>query len=633
MQKRQEKIIRFLEDSKSWMTGKELSALLNVTDRTIRADINSINSEFPDLVKSNVRHGYRINAKSFVENNISIDRMIPQTPQERCIYILHELLFNRNEINLTFLQEEVYVSGYSIDNDIKKIKKILKPYASLKIERKKNYISLIGTEEDKRSLYKSLLSNETKGNFINLNNIAQLYHNIDLLEIKDIIEDILSQYDFKIREDAFPMLMIHIGVAIERMKRSHYISTDYKTAQLQNSKEYLIASKFFDELASKYQILINEDEVALIALLLLGKKSVNYTQDIIKNNTNVDIDVLMNKIFDNIKEDFDINFSKDKTFKLGLQIHLQNLLERIKKNIPLTNIYLTEIKRKYPLVFEMAVYVGHTIEKESKLKINEDEIGYLALHLGAAYDRLNLSNKHEVLLIQPNNQVLGSMLLKKIEDRFKEYMEVVDVMNYFEASAVEEYNPDLIISTVQIKHQLNIPTITISLFMNSEDEFNIFKALHELDIKRSKKYFTQNIQELISEDFFFLNLDLKTPTEVIEYMCDKMREKGVVDSKFKESVIEREKIAATSFNHGFACPHPLLASANKTTIAIATLKNEISWGEYEVRLIILLAINDDSRKLLGVIFDWLSNLTKNSSTLINLLDTKNIEEFTKSILE
>lgn len=37
--KRQEKIVLLLNDTKAWMTGKEISKLMQVSDRTIRSDV------------------------------------------------------------------------------------------------------------------------------------------------------------------------------------------------------------------------------------------------------------------------------------------------------------------------------------------------------------------------------------------------------------------------------------------------------------------------------------------------------------------------------------------------------------------------------------------------------------------
>ncbi|MFQ7170720.1 MAG: hypothetical protein ACLRQF_00565 [Thomasclavelia ramosa] len=37
------------------------------------------------------------------------------------------------------------------------------------------------------------------------------------LEVKDILEEICEKYDYQIHEMTFPMIVIHAGVAIERI--------------------------------------------------------------------------------------------------------------------------------------------------------------------------------------------------------------------------------------------------------------------------------------------------------------------------------------------------------------------------------------------------------------------------------
>ena len=142
MNKRQERIIKLLDDSKSWITGKELSRLMDVSDRTIRSDMDSINRHYgKSLIESSVKNGYRINSESLASLPIEVTPLIPQTPQERCTFMIQELL-KKKEINLLDLQDQVYISGYTIDNDLKKIRKQLEPYEGLKIVRSKKLYSL-----------------------------------------------------------------------------------------------------------------------------------------------------------------------------------------------------------------------------------------------------------------------------------------------------------------------------------------------------------------------------------------------------------------------------------------------------------------------------------------------------------
>lgn len=273
LNKRQTNIIDLLNDYGKWITGKEIAKVLNVSDRTIRSDIENINNYYDCiLIQANKRLGYRLDETLLHKQDIEIKDIIPQTSQERCIYIIQELLFKSHEINLIALQDQVFVSGYSIDNDIKKIRKMINDYPSLKLVRSKNYISLEGNETDKRKLYKQLLTAETQGNFMNLNSIAGLWNSFDLLEVKDILEEICEKYDYQIHEMTFPMIMIHAGVAIERIINHNYIKNQTISEKLESSREYQISYDFFTQVSTMINIELVTDEVILFALLLMGKR-------------------------------------------------------------------------------------------------------------------------------------------------------------------------------------------------------------------------------------------------------------------------------------------------------------------------------------------------------------------------
>ncbi|WP_347836278.1 PRD domain-containing protein [Gracilibacillus sp. JCM 18860] len=46
------------------------------------------------------------------------------------------------------------------------------------------------------------------------------------------------------------------------------------------------------------------------------------------------------------------------------------------------NPMLEDIKNNYPLAFEAGIIASMAIEEESSTKIDENEVGYLALHIG-----------------------------------------------------------------------------------------------------------------------------------------------------------------------------------------------------------------------------------------------------------
>lgn len=584
--KRQEKIVLLLNDTKAWMTGKEISKLMQVSDRTIRSDIDAINRYYEQpIIESNLRSGYHIRDEINVTLPTAQKFIIPQTPQERCVYIIRVLLFEKKELNLMDLQDQVFISGYSIDNDIKRIKKILENYNDLKLIRSKNHIHLEGGEDEMRKLYKDLLTEETQGNFLNLNKLSSMFKGFDLLKVKDIMENILKEYNYRIREMAIPMLMIHIGVAIERMLHHNYIKTSRGT-DLENTKEYQIAKEFFNRVSKIVRIDINENEVELLALLLMGKNSMNLQNDLVSaySKHGYNVNELVSQIIESIKSDYDIDFSKDVDLRSGIALHLQGLVERKNKNIHIDNMYLQELKKKYPLVFELSIRVG-------------------------------------------------DILLKKVDFLFNERMDVIQSVSYFEEKTIKELAPDLILTTSPLQHNLDIPTVQISVFITTEDESRIFQTLNALDKKRFQNEFKAQIIDLIEPETFHLNLKTETPEETIEYMCDHLKKLGYSDDAFKKSVLQREKMASTSFVYSFAVPHSLNMASFRSSISVAFLEKPIKWGEFEVKMVMLLAINEVYKDTLVMFFDWLSSMINNANHFVALLESQSYEEFISKIIE
>ena len=633
LNKRQNHIIDILNNYGKWITGKEIAKVLNVSDRTIRLDICNINNYYNcNLIQSSKRLGYYLDETLLHKQDIEPKEIIPQTAHERCVYIIQELLFKSHEINLIRLQDQVFVSGYSIDNDIKKIRKMISVYPSLKLVRVKNYIRLEGNETDKRKLYKQLLTEETQGNFMNLNSIAGLWNNFDLLEVKDILEDVCDKYDYRIREMTFPMIMIHAGVAIERIINHNYINTQIINEKLETSREYQISYEFFKQVSELIKIELVNDEVILFALLLMGKRSSDYRKDVVKENIRISVENLVQAVIDEVNAYFDIDFSKDKDLKIGLAMHLSSLLERQKNNVQITNIYLQEIKRKYPLVFEMAVRSGEVLSERCLGPINENELAFLALHLGAAYERVNSLNRYRAIMIIPHNQMLSKMCIDKLKVRFEERMTIVQSYGFFEESMIQEDDPDLIITTVPLKHNLNIPTVQVTLFINYEDESKVFQTLNMLDKHRYHDDFVSLIKELMREDLFHVETSMASPQDIINYLCDELISKNLASEEYKEDVFKRESVSATSFVNGFAVPHSIEVSAKESCISTMILDKPVIWGGFEVKLIILLAIRETDNHLLKIFFDWLSSIVSDSNKFAQLLEVREHREFMKQVI-
>ncbi|MEG0327487.1 MAG: PTS sugar transporter subunit IIA [Erysipelothrix sp.] len=628
MNSRQRKILEYLSDQKTWIKGKELSRIVGVTDRTIRSDIDSLNQEHPGIVESSTREGYQLDISKYQSLSYADVDVIPQTPDERSIHIIKILLFSKKRQKIMDLQGELYVSEHTIEGDIKRIRELIKPYVGLKLIREDNSIYFQGNEHVKRKIYRDLLTNEIKDNFLNINRTALLYSRFDLVQVTKVFEDTLVEFNYSVRETAIPMIVVHIGITIERMLSGHYVSLESVNKQAGDGVEFEITKCFFEKITKMVPVEYSEAEARGLANILMGYQNAYHLSETIEyKGKTVDVAKLLDDVTDVLLDTFDLDFSQDNDFKSGLHLHIQSLVLRMKNESIIPNAHLQEVKKSYPLIFEMGLVIGRLIGNAFGFELSESEVGFISLHIGAAYDRLSVKKKHQVLLIAPNNRSLSKLTKGKITNMFKERLEIAEISEYYVEKEVINMNIDLIITTLPIDHSLEIETVQISMFVNHEDESKIFRVLNELDKEQFNLEFGNQFGTLIDERFFFKDLDKETPEEVIDYMSQELYENGIVSKHFKESIFDREAMSSTSFIYSIAIPHPLDLESQQSKVAVALLKKPIQWGSYNVKLVMMLAITEEDSATMWLFFDWLSETITNASKMSKLLQSKNRNEF------
>lgn len=628
--KRQNMIMTIMNNQKDWIVGKDLAKLLNVSDRTIRNDIAAINEFYADtMIESNIRKGYRIQGekvKRFIEET---KKEIPETGEERRWLILKTLV-EHNQVNIYQLADQMCISEFSLENDMNKIRKLLDNYQGLKVIRQSNMLQLSGGEREKRHLYEELISYKISGNLWNLNKVAENFMRFDLLKVKELLKDIFEEFHYQMNEVRIPTLLIHVGVILERNFACHFLKEDEEQQGKYGREEYEISRHFFEKIGARLSLQVREAEICDFAIYLEHGKRKGYCEEEQLQGLASD---LVQHIIVEIREHFDIDFSEDCEFRLGLEVHTVSLLKRHYANVEIDHTCLEEVKRKYPLIFEMGVWVCKIMEEHLNIIISENEISFIALHLGSAYERANLRRKYRCLLICPHNQTVKDLCIQKIVNRFQDRMEIVGCMSYFEESLIREKNLDLILTTQPVAHALDIETTEISMFFAHTDEAAVFQTLNRLDQIRYRNNFQFFILNLIREEFFTANMAVEEPEKIISDMCDKLYARGYVKENFKEGVLKRERLSPTSFFHGFAIPHNMSHQETiHSAISTAILKQPVQWGGYEVRFVLLLAITEENRNFLKIFFDWLDDIVSNPEKFARLLEVQDYQSFVNTLL-
>lgn len=106
----------------------------------------------------------------------------------------------------------------------------------------------------------------------------------------------------------------------------------------------------------------------------------------------------------------------------------------------------------------------------------------------------------------------------------------------------------------------------------------------------------------LHEELVFREVIAKTKEEVLSFLAEKLFEKGYVKHEYIQAIQEREKEYPTglpSSEPGIAIPHANFEMVNKTTLAIATLKQPVEFqnmekkqAELPIQIVIMMAIGE-----------------------------------------
>lgn len=633
MNARQEKIIELLRENGGWMKGKDIALVMGVSTRTIRNDMETINASLTGAaIESSFQLGYHLKTEQGPVSHPK--QVIPQTPQERRSFILKQLLRHK-EININDLPEKVCVSLFTIESDLRVIRQFLAEASTLRLESAHNRLRLVGEEAAKRRIYKYLLSQEVDDNFLNLDTLNELYPDFDLVEIREILTECEKRYGIEIRETAQSMVLMHVGIALTRVLNFNPMDRVEALKDLQETPQYQAAREFWDRIAQRFQVTAPEPEICQLALLFMGKGSGNYykADTVPVNGKDISVEELTTAMLEEVRKLYGVDLTTDSKLREGLSLHLRGLLLRMKDRTQVDNVYLEELRWRFPLIYDMGATASRKLHDILGIQLDPNEIGFLALHLGAAYTIQRKPSKYRAVVVFPSDQALSAIVIEKIRGQFQDRMDIVAVLDTYEKKRVQGLNPDLILTTLPLDHGLSIPTIQLSVFYSQENESQIFQLLNRLDKNRQKDIFQHRILELIKPAYFLETLDAADSQDAIRKMCEPLVNAGCIPPEYAEAVLERESYAPTSFAAGFALPHALNVTIRESAIAVAHLNKPLKWGDHTVDFVLLLAIREEDRELLGIFFDWWIQIISDPLRFGLLKEKNGYSAFVRAILE
>ncbi|MGJ6823548.1 BglG family transcription antiterminator [Listeria monocytogenes] len=599
----QKEILAYLHKQENkWVTSNELAAFCECTTRTIRNNIYKINEVTPNLINS-TKQGYQINL------NIPFEFQSESDVTERKSKLLLELIKNSTKgVDLFELADILYISEVTLKKDIQQLKNELKE-ADVKIVISKDRIKLIGKERAKRKYMISLLYEEGGYRESIKSRIQEMIEFVSIDKLQNIVKEVLAQESITTNQYSMMNIVLHYAISIVRIQQGNTLIETQKTLIRKHSKEYEISKKIAKILSEEYQIHFSEAETKQLGLLYVGlqnEQSANANHGELDQFVDKKIIDALKIVLANVEETYLIDLQNEQLF-IKLAIHVQSLYYRSRYKAYTRNLSLLDIKTSYPVTFDIAVYISSLLQEKLAIDFNEDEISFIALHIGSFLESENRDYiRLEIGLLVDDYHDLRTNMLKKLRARFENEatIELIENEDY-------EENFDIILTTNRDVALEKAGSIFIHPLLTTKDIKKITSRIQTKKKILENNIRGQQIDRYIVRSLYSNQIDPSelTPAKIREQMISKMEKQTFVTPEFKEKVEKREQMAPTSFPSGIAIPHSIKNDALQSGVSIMTLQESIYWNDVKVKIIALVAIskkdatefNDFFEKFVGIV--------------------------------
>lgn len=626
--KRTKKIFDILKTHPEGITGNFLSHQLGVSSRTIRSDIKVLQevlNKYDVEIISSPNKGYRFqdytNLGNLENDVFAEDESNLETSKQRVNRIIYRLLentFSDIAVTQSDLAEELFISLSTLKTHLNEAKEILKKYDLKIVQYKTKGIKITGEESKLRYCISE---------YIDIHNLDKFYQkifaNVNIAILDKIIKDVLSEKNLQLADNAKENLCVHTAIALQRFRFNKSVAYPASLAnKIEKTFEYDVAKEIVDKIYRQSGTDLSYAEVYYIAQCLLASKKVF---DIGESPDKAHVKELVNIIIREIYEKLSIDFTNDEYLLDGLTLHLNIALTRIQFQMNIRNELLETIKNDYPLAFQMGVIAGQVVEKYDNIKINENEIGYIALHFGAALSRNSIKEDVQVknIIVVCSSGLGISILLKaKVKEHFHNRLNIVKIIPGYEVTQQMVENIDFVLTTVPLKNIKSDKIIRINHMLQKEDIEVIESKIFQKSTTDLEKFIS-----FFSEDNFYINKDFKTKKECIDFLTDEAIKKGLMSKAGKKSVFAREEISSTSIGDLTAIPHPIYNDQSKSFISVLVLNKPIMWGDFLVQVIFLLNIEKSKADLWEPMFLKLYEYIKSKNGINSILKNRSFNIF------
>lgn len=445
---RQFGIIKYLIEQNKSVTTENLAKYFSISVRTIRNDLMAIEQWCRDVsidYKRDHLGGIEVTLPTHLRGQIdkvlglSVSQNLGYRQDSRLNRLLIELFTHKDPIVVKQLPDILQVSSRTIYSDLDVAEKWLQRF-TLKLIRKPNFGLIVEgdelawrnacygllnkclnlSEERLESGAESLLDEYLK--YRSVWPLERFFSSADLQALSWLVERLGVMLGGKFAASSHSSLVLQMGVLLFRLRRGYPLSLGPNELEsLRTCAEYEVASLFAEWFKTNFQVSLSDGDIGFVTLNVLAARLRNdYVPKDGENDLNdPQIEKLVWSMLEIVDLALGLPLSSDTVLWHGLLQHIKPMLYRVSYGITLQNELVDQIKENHALAYHAAVLAAQCVEKKVGKLLNSSEIGYMAMHFGAAIERIKNSDGFikplRVMVVCGNGIGTSSLLISRVE--------------------------------------------------------------------------------------------------------------------------------------------------------------------------------------------------------------------------
>ncbi|PRD17304.1 BglG family transcription antiterminator [Pantoea coffeiphila] len=597
----------FVQIAKGPATQAFLAKEMNVSTRTIRSDLKELSDIIPRYGISLLydrKTGFEVKCDDPASYHALLeesDRPVNQTRSaaDRRKQLMALLLRQQGYVALEELESDWFISIYSLKNDVALLKRHFSFYQIAVNAVGNERLRIAGDEVNiRRCIYDHLLrSTETESDYRELFACESAFS-----EIKNALSQLLVNNQLRFSDVNLRSFTLCCGIALERIRGGNWL-LDYDFNQCDTLWKP-IARQVLQLLLADQSGSVPPGEVNYMAMNLSAFCSVSGDSDLPDRCYDAELTV-MNHFLSYVSSVWYCDVSYDEQSKKNLLNHIKAMRTRVNHGITIINPLLDQIKRHYPLMYEMTLTAFSELDNFFTGKLSDDEIGYLVMHIGAVLEDTLYQHQGSAVsaLIVSDQGMASTRIVSQRIVRMYPNMAIGEPISVQQYQAMENIAEDVVISMVPVVEKnrkvINLPALPERWQL---ENIKYYLTNHRSPADTVMNYFSP-------AHFFIFEQSEHNKDSLIEFLARRLESTGKVDARYLPSVVEREAHASTLLADKIAIPHPMGLVASTTQVTVAVFPQGIEWDVGKVvKLVFMLAISEDAFVDSMIIYDYLTNI-------------------------